>query len=198
MIWVFYILLVLSSLGCLVLVAMTLPGLWLMTALAAIYSLISGQRYIGWRTLIALGVFALVAELIELYLGGAAAKVAGGGRRAMIGGLVGGVLGGIFLSFLVPIFIIGTILGICLGSFIGAAVFEWMGGEKPWHSLQVGAGAATGRFLGIVSKLAFGVVMFLIVLIAGLPIGGAAPASANPPTSIVAVPPPSTHPSTHP
>jgi hypothetical protein len=77
-------------------------------------------------------------------------------------------------------------------------VFEWAGGEKPWHSLQVGAGAATGRFLGIVSKLAFGVVMFLIVLIAALPFGGNAQATTNPPTSIVAVPPPAMHPSTHP
>ena len=169
--WIYYLLLLIVLVGGLGLLVITLPGLWLMTGASCIYALLTHRRYIGLKTLIALLVLTLAAEGVELWLGGAAAKKAGGGRLGMVGGLAGGVLGGIFLTFLIPIPVIGTIAGICLGSFLGASALEYAGGKEIPDSLRVGAGAAKRRFMGIVSKLAFGIVMFLIALIAGMPIG---------------------------
>jgi len=95
-------------------------------------------------------------------------KKAGGGKRAMIGGLVGGLLGGYFI---IPnsIPIIGTIIGILLGSFIGASGFELLGGKEAGHSIRVGYGAAKGRFQGMLLKGAIGALMFLIILVAAFP-----------------------------
>jgi uncharacterized protein len=170
LIWLYYILLLVMVLAGLALVIFTLPGLWLITAAAAGYAILTRHRdLMGPGTLIALFVIALVAELLEIALTGAAAKKAGGGRGAMIGGVVGGLAGGIFLTFLIPIPILGTIFGICLGSFVGAGGFELVAGGEASHSLKVGVGAAKGRFMGIVSKLAFGVVMAGVVVWMGFP-----------------------------
>jgi uncharacterized protein YqgC (DUF456 family) len=168
MVWLYYILLLLIAAGGLVLVTFTLPGLWVMTGASAIYALITHERHLGPKTLITLFLVSLIAEILELTLGGAAAKRAGGGRKAMVGGLVGGILGGIFLTF-IPIPIISTIVGICLGSFLGAAIAELLGGQAAVHSLRVGLGAAKGRFQGILAKLALGICMFLLILIAAFP-----------------------------
>jgi len=172
MVWIEYLLLLVVLLAGLGLLVITMPGLWLMTAAACVYGLFTHFRYIGAKTLITLLLLSFIAEIVELTLGGAAAKKAGGGRRAMIGGLAGGVLGGIFLTFLIPIPVLGTIAGICLGSFLGAAGFELLGGQPIPHSFRVGVGAAKGRFMGIVSKLVFGIVMFLLTLVVALPVGG--------------------------
>jgi uncharacterized protein len=170
LVWLYFMLLLLLVAVGLVLCAFTLPGLWLMTAAAAGYSLITRPHdFIGIKTLIVLFVLSLIAEFVEVALTGAAAKQAGGGRGAMIGGVVGGILGGIFLTVVIPIPILGTIFGICLGSFIGAAGVELVGGGQTSHSLRVGVGAAKGRFMGIVSKLAFGGVMAVVIFFTGFP-----------------------------
>jgi hypothetical protein len=169
MIWLYYILLLAVSLCGLFLVLVIMPGLWLMTAAAAIFGALTHWRFIGVHTIIVLLAASVIAEVLEIGLGGAAAKRAGGGKRAMVGGLVGGVLGGIFLSF-IPIPIISTIVGICLGSFLGAMLVELGGGEAASHSLRVGVGAAKGRFVGLVAKLGFGAVMFLVIAFKGFPI----------------------------
>ncbi|MGD1278735.1 MAG: DUF456 family protein [Tepidisphaeraceae bacterium] len=167
--WLYYFLLLILLLAGLLLVALTLPGLWFMATAAGGYAILTHERFLGWHTLIALLVLALAAEVLEMGLVAGAAKAAGGGRRGMIGGIVGAVLGGIFLSF-IPIPIVGTILGICLGSFLGAAVAELAGGREAGHSLRIGFGAAKGRLLGIFSKLSFGLVMLMVILWTALPV----------------------------
>jgi uncharacterized protein len=168
MVWLYYILLLMVALVGIILVALTLPGLWVMTAAAAVYAAVTRMSHIGMKTLIALIVLSLGAELLEIFLGGAAAKRAGGGKQAMAGAIIGGIVGGIFLS-VIPIPIISQIVGICLGSFAGAAIAELLGGKGAGHAVRVGVGAAQGRFVGIVAKLGTGVVMFLLILVAGFP-----------------------------
>ena len=79
MIWLYYILLLLIAIGGLVLAAFTLPGLWVMTGASAIYALITHERHLGAKSLITLFLLSFIAEVLELTLGGAAAKRAGGG-----------------------------------------------------------------------------------------------------------------------
>jgi hypothetical protein len=167
MIWLYYGLLIVISLCALALVVVTLPGLWVMTAAAAIYALLTHERHLGFKSLAALFILSLGAEILEMTAGGAAARKAGGERRAAIGALLGGIVGGIVGSFVFPLVL--TIVGVCLGSFVGAAAFEFLGGGEAAHSLDVGWAAAKGRFVGVMMKLAVGIVMLLLVLIAAFP-----------------------------
>ncbi len=167
MIWLYYILLLLIAAAGLILVVCTLPGLWLITGSAAVYALITHERHLGFKTLIALLVLSLTGEAFELLAGSAAARKSGGGRRGMIGGIAGGVLGGIIGSFFFPIVL--SIVGICIGSFVGAAVLELLGGQPAVQSLGIGWGAAKGRFQGMILKLAVGLVMALLVLVTAFP-----------------------------
>jgi len=170
MIWLYYIILLLVLLSGVFLNVLTLPGLWLMVAGVGLYGWATGwNNLIGWPSLGTLFGLAVLAEIIEFLAGAAGAKSAGGSKRGAAGSIIGGIIGAIFLSFLVPIPIVGTVVGICLGAFAGAAVVEWMIGKDLKQSALIGAGAAKGRFYGIIIKIAFGVVMLLIGLWAAFP-----------------------------
>lgn len=177
----YYLLLLVTDVCGLILAALTLPGLWLMLAGAAIYAWLTHGQYLGWRTLIALLVLALIAEIAEIFLGGAGAKKAGATGWGMAGGLIGGILGGVLLTGLIPIPLLGTIIGICLGCFVGAFAVEFLMGQPLGQSAMIGLGAAKGKLTGIAGKILIGLLMTLVTLIAGCPIhrGSNVPAPAN-------------------
>jgi uncharacterized protein YqgC (DUF456 family) len=168
-----------------------LPGLWLMLASAAAYAWATGWAFFKWKGLIVLLVLAILAEIFEFVAGAAGSKAAGGSKRGMAGAIIGGLIGGIIGT---PIPIIGTIVGLCLGTFIGAFVVEVAVGRHPYHSTQIGIGAARGRLYGVIIKLAFGFLMLLITLWIALPIGRSAPAAPPAPATAPLVAPPSTQP----
>jgi len=191
MVWAYYLLLLATDVVGLVLAAFTLPGLWLMLAAAAGYAFLTHGDYLGVKTLVTLLVLAGGAEVAEFFLGGAGAKQAGASKWGIVGGIVGGILGGLFLTGLIPIPILGTVIGICLGSFAGAFGVEIAMGRPVLQSVQIGYGAAKGRLYGIFSKVAIGVLMFLITLWTAFPIHPASRAAA-PTTPIIAPAPAST------
>ncbi len=194
--WLWYISLLAVMLLGLFVNILGLPGLWLLVAAYAGYAWATGwENYVGWPSLLALVGLGILAEIVEFVAGGAGAKTAGGTKRAMLGGIIGAIIGGVFLSFLLPIPILGTVFGACLGAFIGAAIIELAIYRDVNRATRVGTGAARGRFWGIVYKSVIGIVMFIVGLIAALPIGG------RPVTSITPAPvatPPSTVPTTLP
>jgi uncharacterized protein YqgC (DUF456 family) len=165
---IYFVLIVLLIFGWLVNAA-GLPGLWIMVAASAVYGLITRWSYLGFKTMFALILIALIAEVVETIAGGAGAKRAGASKRGIIGAIIGGIVGGIVLSFFVPI--IGTIVGACAGSLLGAVIVELSIGREVGHSFRIGVAAAKGRLLGIISKLAIGLLMLLIALYSALPIG---------------------------
>jgi len=185
MAWLYYLILFLFLLAGLGITVMTLPGLWLMLASAAIYAWITHGMYIGWWTLFILLMLAATAELIEFHSSGAGAKRAGGGKAGLIGALVGGILGGIFLS-IIPIPILSTLVGVCLGTFLGAMIGEFSMGREITHSAVIGFGAARGRLFGTMIKMGFGCMMLLIIMGVGFPIHGY---KASPPTPVTIGPP---------
>ncbi len=75
--WVYYILLILICFGSLGLVAVTLPGLWVMTAACAVYALLTHTHFVGRDSLIALFVLSLGGEVLDYTAGGAMAKRGG-------------------------------------------------------------------------------------------------------------------------
>jgi uncharacterized protein YqgC (DUF456 family) len=160
--WLYFLLLLVTDIIGLILAAFTLPGLWLMLAGAAIYAWLTHGEYLGKHTLIVLLVLTAGAELAEIFLGGAGAKKAGASRWGIFGGLIGGIIGGFCLTGVIPIPILGTVIGICLGSFLGAFVIEMALGQPLSQSALIGYGAAKGKFTGILSKVAIGVIMLLI------------------------------------
>lgn len=186
MIWFYYLLLLLVLLIGWLINIVTLPGLWLMVGVHALYGWWTGwDVYVGWPSVLTLFILAGIAEIVEFGAGAAGSKVGGGRRRGMIGAIIGGIVGAIFFTGLVPIPVVGTIIGVCLGTFLGAAAAEWWDKDW-WHSMRVGVGAAGGRFAGIVAKLGFGFVMFVIAFCAAFPIAStpaAAPTILLPPTT---------------
>jgi uncharacterized protein len=163
MIWLLYILLLVSCLIGLLLVLVMLPGLFLMAAASAVYTLLTRAHYLGLRTLLVILVLAVVAELLEMSLGGFVTRRAGGSGGAITGATIGGIAGGIFLTF-IPIPIVSTIVGICLGTFIGAVSVELLAGRAKSHSIGIGVAAVKGRLGGVVMKLTIGLAMFLVIL----------------------------------
>ncbi|MFN2603649.1 MAG: DUF456 domain-containing protein [Gemmatimonadaceae bacterium] len=147
------VLLVGALLLSLVLIALGLPGLWVMIASAVIYNILVGTAPIGWFTLICVGILAGIAEVIEWTLSGKFARKYGGSRRAAWGAVIGGTLGAI-LGFPLPI--VGPLIGAFAGSFIGALVGEVSSGGTHREATRVAWGALVGRVAATAIKMAIG------------------------------------------
>jgi len=146
----------------------TLPGTWIVIALAFLAEWLSpAPVYSPWTFGVVI-VLALLGEGIEFLASGAGAASAGGSKRAaalgVLGGIVGAILGTIFLPFL-PI--IGTILGAVVGAGVGAGLGESMKeGRTRGDVWNVGTGAARGRAIAIVVKGAIAVLIGVILGVA--------------------------------
>jgi uncharacterized protein YqgC (DUF456 family) len=147
------VLLVGALLLSLILIALGLPGLWVMIASAVIYNILVGTEPIGWFTLVGVGILAAIAEIIEWTLSGKFARKYGGSRRAAWGAIIGGTLGAI-LGFPLPI--IGPLIGAFAGSFIGALVGEVSAGGTHRDATRVAWGALVGRVAATAIKMAIG------------------------------------------
>jgi uncharacterized protein len=137
----------------LILIALGLPGLWIMVATAVVYNIIVGGNPIGWFTLVSVGILAAIAEVVEWTLSGRFARKYGGSRRAAWGAIIGGTLGAI-LGFPVPI--VGPLVGAFVGSFIGALVGEVSSGSTRRAATRVAWGALIGRIAATAIKMGIG------------------------------------------
>lgn len=197
--WIYYIALILVLVVGFAINLMTLPGLWVMLAGLVGYALVTGWGvHVGWAGVATVLILVLLPEAAEMLMGGAAAKKAGGSTRAGVGAMIGGLLGALFLT--PPLWLIGTVIGACLGAFVGALVAEFTVRGDPMHSTRVGYAAAIGRFIGILTKMVFGIIILLVAgIIAMPPIWSRAPVkpAATVPTTVPA-PVPATMPATAP
>ncbi len=148
-----------------VLIVLGLPGLWIMVATAVTYNLIVPGDPIGWFTLVAVGVLALVAELLEFSLAGRYARKYGGSRRAGWGAIIGGIVGAIVG---VPVPIIGPVIGAFVGSFLGALIAELTAGSSAGDATRVAKGALIGRVVSTVLKVGIGLTIGIWIFIAAL------------------------------
>lgn len=166
MIWVWTIGLMVVQAGSWLLNFFSLPGNWLMVAVAGLYAWLGpaeGSGTLGWPTIAATVVLAGLGELIEFLAAAAGARKAGGSRRAsllaIVGSLVGSLVGVSIGSAIFPV--IGTIIGAVvfagLGAMGGALLGEhWAG--RTWEEMQpVGHAAFWGRLIGMAGKIACGV-----------------------------------------
>ena len=140
-----------------------MPGLWVMVASAVVYNMIVPGDPIGWVTLVAVGVLALVAELLEFTLSGRYARKCGGSRRAGWGAILGGIVGAM-VGFPVPI--IGPIIGAFVGSFLGALIAELTAGASPGDATRVAKGALIGRVVSTMLKIGIGFTIGIWIFVA--------------------------------
>jgi uncharacterized protein YqgC (DUF456 family) len=163
-------------------VAVGLPGTWLLLAAAAVIELVDGlvlgrggpgavSTFGTEVLLICLGVAAL-GEVVEFASGVAGARLGGSTRRGMWGALLGGLLGAIALTPVVPIPLLGTLLGALAGTFVGAWVGEATGPQmrRRRETLRAALAAVIGRLAGILAKLAAGVAVWTLLVRAVLEI----------------------------
>jgi uncharacterized protein len=155
-------------LGCviivsLILIVLGLPGLWIMVASAVVYNMIVPGDPIGWFTLVAVAVLALVAELLEFSLTGRYARKYGGSRRASWGAILGGIIGAM-VGFPIPI--IGPIIGAFVGSFCGALFAELTGGTSAGDATRVAKGALIGRVVSTMLKIGIGFTIGIWIFLA--------------------------------
>jgi uncharacterized protein len=149
----------------LILIVLGLPGLWIMVASAVVYNMIVPGDPIGWVSLIAVAVLALVAELLEFTMTGQYARKYGGSRRAGWGAILGGIIGAM-VGFPVPI--VGPIIGAFVGSFVGALVAELTGGKSASDATRVAKGALIGRVVSTVLKIGIGFTIGVWIFIAAM------------------------------
>jgi uncharacterized protein YqgC (DUF456 family) len=149
----------------LILIVLGLPGLWIMVATAVVYNMIVPGDPIGWVSLIAVAVLALVAELLEFTMTGRYARKYGGSRRAGWGAILGGIVGAM-VGFPVPI--VGPVIGAFVGSFVGALLAELTGGASAGDATRVAKGALIGRVMSTVLKIGIGFTIGIWIFIAAM------------------------------
>ena len=144
----------------------TLPGIWLMIAVAAALDLWRPETFSIWTLVAAIGL-GVLAELIELVAAGAGAKKAGGARRSAAGAIIGAIIGAIVGTPFMPV--IGTILGAAVGAGVVAALLERTKPDRTWaDSARVGQGAAVGRLVATAIKTLFAVVIAVTLVVAAI------------------------------
>ncbi|HYC99957.1 MAG TPA: DUF456 domain-containing protein [Phycisphaerales bacterium] len=147
---------------------LTLPGVWVMLAAAALVNWLWTPGIYSWWTLSVCAGVALVGELLEVVASGVGAKKFGGSGWGATGAVVGSLLGALLGTLVIPIPVIGTIIGSVLGASGGALMTErWVKGRSWEESNKAAAGAAVGRLVATAIKLGVAVAVGL-VLLAGL------------------------------
>jgi uncharacterized protein YqgC (DUF456 family) len=166
MLYVYATFLTLCNLVFLAAVLFNLPGTWLMVLLAAAVEWWTPQEYFfGWPVLYAAAGLALLGEVFEFLFSATGTRQAGGSKRAAAIAILGGVVGAI-LGTALPLPIAGTLIGASLGAFAGSLLGDLWAGRPLFHSIGAGRGAAVGRFVGTVAKLALGTVIVVLLGVA--------------------------------
>ena len=125
-----------------------LPGTPLVFLAAVGHRLYFAQTSVSNLVLGVLAGLLVVSLLLDFAATALGAKKFGATWRGAVGAVVGGLCG---LLLVFP--------GIILGPFIGALVFELLGGKEFRAAASAGAGATLGLLLGIIGKVALTVVM---------------------------------------
>lgn len=119
------------------------PGTPLVLLAAVGHRLYFGESSVSNSVLALLVVLTLLALGVDYLASVVGAKKLGATWRGMLGAVVGAVVG---IFFSLP--------GIILGPFLGALLFEYLGGRDVREATLAGAGAMLGVFIGALGKVA--------------------------------------------
>lgn len=155
LLWILALVLVLVGLAGLVLPAV--PGIPLVFAGLVLAAWAEGFAYVGWVTLLILGLLALFSYGIDLAATAMGAKKFGASPRAVWGAAIGTLIG---IFFGLP--------GIMIGPFLGALVAELTSKNDMQAATRAGIGATLGLLLGAVLKIALAFTMLGVFVVARL------------------------------
>jgi uncharacterized protein YqgC (DUF456 family) len=125
-----------------------LPGPPLVLIAAIGHRLWFGDHSASALVLVCLVILTIWSFVLDYFAGVYGAKRFGATWRGVLGAFVGGIAG---LFFSIP--------GLIIGPFVGAMVFELMGGYKFDKASRAGLGATLGVFAGVIGKCIISVVM---------------------------------------
>jgi uncharacterized protein len=150
---IFAILFILAGLAGLVLPL--LPGPFLIYTGLFLAAWAEDFVYVGWVTLLLLAFLMIIAHVLDFLAGAFGAKQYGAGKKAVFGAIIG-TFAGLFFG------IIGTLIMPLLGAVIGQ-LFE----KNDLHSAgRAGLGTWIGFLIGMAAKIALGLSMIGIFILA--------------------------------
>jgi uncharacterized protein len=155
LLWILALVLVLIGMAGLVLPAV--PGIPLVFAGLFLAAWAEGFAYVGWVTLLILGLLALFSYGIDLAATAMGAKKFGASPRAVWGAAIGTLIG---IFFGLP--------GIMIGPFLGALVAELTSRNDMQAAAKAGIGATLGLLFGAVLKIALAFTMLGVFVVARL------------------------------
>lgn len=149
---------VLVMLGCIVLIPIGLPGLWLIVV-GVLGLVLAGE--LGWGFGLTVAAVTFVAEAAEFVVLGRFGRAFGGSRRAFWGAIAGGFAG---LLLGAPIPVVGSVVAAFLGTFAGAGIVTWLETSSLERSVRVGWGVLLART--VAAGLKVGVAVGVVVAVA--------------------------------
>ena len=153
LLWILAVALMIIGLAGLVLPVM--PGAPVLFAGLLLGAWADNFTYVGWGTLIILGVLALLTYVADFAATAFGAKRFGASKRAIVGAALGGIVG---IFFGLP--------GVLAGPFVGAVVGELSARRSLDAATRTGIGATIGLALGAAAKLALAFSMLGIFAVA--------------------------------
>jgi uncharacterized protein YqgC (DUF456 family) len=120
-----------------------LPSTPLIFLTALAHRLYFGESGAGWIVMTILLLLTLLSLVLDHLAGAYGARRFGATWKGVAGAIVGGIVG---LFFSLP--------GLLLGPFVGAVLFELIGGRAIEDSSRAGVGATVGMLLGAIGKVA--------------------------------------------
>jgi uncharacterized protein len=133
-----------------------IPGLWIMVGVVAIGAIAGDVSVLIIATCLAL---ALAAEVLEFVIVKKLNVRYGGSRLAFWGAIFGGVIG-VVLGMPIPI--IGSLIAGFLGSFAGAMAATLYETKRFDSAARVGWGVLLGRMWAAATKVAAGIMIFVL------------------------------------
>jgi uncharacterized protein YqgC (DUF456 family) len=145
---------VLIVIGVLGLVLPALPGAPLVFLGALLGAWAEDFAYLGWGSLIAIGVLSTLAIAVDFIASAFGVKRFGASGRAVTGATLGAIVG-IFFG----------LIGVLVGPFVGAALGELSVRRNVAAASRAGIGAALGFALGAAAKLAIAFAMVGVIVV---------------------------------
>jgi uncharacterized protein len=133
-----------------------IPGLWIMVGVLAIGA-ITGN--VGFLVISVCLVLAIAAEVLEFLIVRKLNLRYGGSRLAFWGAIFGGVAG-VIVGMPVPV--IGSLIAGFLGSFAGAMAATLYETRRFDSAARVGWGVLLGRVWAAATKVAAGIIIFVL------------------------------------
>jgi hypothetical protein len=155
LLWILSIALVLTGFAGLVLPA--LPGIPMIYAGLFVAAWAEDFAYVGWVTLLILGLLAAISYFVDLAATALGAKKFGASPRAVWGAAAGTLIG---IFFGLP--------GIVIGPFAGALIAELTHKNDMQAAARAGVGATLGLLFGAILKIALAFTMIGVFVVARL------------------------------